>query len=251
MARPGSVREEALGGERALPYAGIEAAFVSTFYKQSVRKAQDVLHRDLDELLGRSILHVATHGCIDASAPLLLRFSLGEPTRVFDLFVSSSRADVVIFGGFNTATGSQSPGENFTGFSQAILAAGADLVIGSLWPTDDLATILHMVYFYNYLFFGLDENIATTWHRATARLVDTTTEVARADLEYLIQLWGEMEQQGGISDHVVTKGREKVAMAIKRLEKGCVNLRQPLLWGTFSFLRLFSYPSCNWARAAA
>ena len=147
VARPGSVREEALGGERALPLAGIEAAFVSMFHKESARKAQDVLHRDLDELLGHSILHVATHGYIDASAPLLSRISLGEPTRVVDIFASPSRADVVIFSACNTATGLQSPGENFTGFSQAILAAGADLFIGSLWPTDDLATMLHMVYF--------------------------------------------------------------------------------------------------------
>ena len=77
VARPGSVREEAVGGERALPNTGIEAAFVSTFHEEWVRKAQDVLHRDLDELLGRSILHVATHGCIDTSAPLLLTLLLG------------------------------------------------------------------------------------------------------------------------------------------------------------------------------
>ena len=184
---------------------------------ESVRKAHDVLHRDLDELLGRSILHVAIHGCIDASAPLLSTFSLRAPTRVVDFFASSSRADVVIFGACNTATGLQSPRENFTGFSQAILAAGADLFIGSLWPTDDLATMLHMVYFYTYLFFGADENIAT-WYRATAGLVDTSTEVAHADLEY---------------DHVVTKGREKVGMAIKRLEKGCVDFRHPYFWAPF------------------
>ena len=93
--------------------------------------------------------------------------------------------------------------------------------------------MLHMVCFYTYFFSGADENIATTWYRATARLVNTTTEVANADLEYLIQLWRKMEQQGGISDHVVTKGRDTFGMAIKRLEKGCVNFRHPYFWAPF------------------
>ena len=233
VARPGSVREEALGGERALPLAGIEAAFVSKFHKESARKAQDILHRDLDELLGHSILHVATHGYIDASAPLLSRISLGEPIRVVDIFASPSRADVVIFSACNTATGLQSPGENFTGFSQAILAAGADLFIGSLWPTDDLATMLHMVYFYTYLSSGAGENIATAWHRATARLVHTTTEGAKAKLEWLIKLWEEMEQQGRTPDHLVKKGGEKLRRAIKRLEKRSVDFQHPYFWAPF------------------
>lgn len=243
VARPGSVREEALGGERALPLAGIEAAFVSMFRKESVRKAQDVLHRDLDELLGHSILHVATHGYIDASAPLLSRISLGEQTRIVDIFASPSRADVVIFSACNTATGLQSPGENFTGFRQAILAAGADLFIGSLWPTDDLATMLHMVYFYTYIFSGVDENIATKWHRATAELVDTTTEVAMAKLECLIGLWVDMEQHGRTSDYIFRKGRERLGRAIKRLEKGCVNFQHPYFWAPFI---LYGYSEARW-----
>ena len=90
--------------------------------------------------------------------------------------------------------------------------------------------MLHMVYFYTYLCSRADENVATTRHLATARLVDTTTEVANADLEYLIQLWGKMEQEGGIPDRVVTKGWEKVGMAIKRLEKDCVHFPHPYFW---------------------
>ena len=234
VARPGSIREEALGGERALPLAGIEAGFVSCFYKDSVRKAQDVLRRDLDGLLDHSIVHIATHGYVDANAPLLSRISLGEPTRVVDIFGSTSRADVVIFSACNTATGLQSPGENFIGFSQAILAAGADLFIGSLWPTDDLATMLHMFYFYHYLIVdGADENIATTWHRATAQLINTTTELAKAILVLLTELWVKMEQEGRTPDHVVKNGQEKLKRAIKRLEEGGIDLRHPYFWASF------------------
>ena len=93
--------------------------------------------------------------------------------------------------------------------------------------------MLHMVHFYTYLFSGADENIATTWHHATARLVDIITEVAKTDLEDLIELSGEMEQQGKIPDNVVTKGREKVAITSRRLEKGCLNFRRPYFWAPF------------------
>jgi CHAT domain-containing protein len=237
IARPGSYREQALGGEAPLPLAGIEALCISNLHRTTCLKAQDTGREEFNNALNHPFVHIATHRKIDAESPLLSEISLGEPTRVIDMLASRSRADVVVFSACNSASGYGNSGDDVVGFSHSILAAGADLFIGSLWTTNDISTMLHMLYFHLEILEHRDENVATTWQRATVKLYDTTTEEARNILQSLITSWEKWEMDGKNPGNFVKGGRKHLEAAIRNLTtrdgEPTINFRHPYVWAPF------------------
>lgn len=115
--------------------------------------------------LGRyRIVHLSTHGRIDAERPELsqLVFSrLGREGRpregsllaheVFDLDLP---AELVVLSACETALGQEVRGEGLVGLTQGFLSAGAAAVLVSLWRVDDRATARLMERFYRRLLAG-------------------------------------------------------------------------------------------------
>lgn len=58
------------------------------------------------------------------------------------------RLDMVVLSACDSALGEAVPGEGFVGLTQAFFAAGAQRVLGTLWPVDDQATSEWMRHFY-------------------------------------------------------------------------------------------------------
>jgi CHAT domain-containing protein len=239
VARAGSLREEMLGGEAALPLAGIEALFISQLVGKPVLRAeQQTKAAFLNQLEEHGIMHIATHGYLDHQAPLLSRISLGEDTRVVDMMKARTKASLVIFSACNTAAGLPSSSDDVVGFPYAVLAAGANAFLGSLWATNDLSTLVHMHHFYTLLLLmHRAETLAYTWFRATRMLFYSTTDQVAKMLQTLLDMWDEWEAKGIQPETIVKRGKKELQAAIKSLRSidgnPMINWKHPYIWASF------------------
>lgn len=107
------------------------------------------------------ILHFATHALQrtdqpELSALVLSRFNRqGQPVdgylRASDLKELDLPADLVVLSACETALGPESPGEGLGGLPQALLSAGTQSVMTSLWKVEDESTAALMSQFYHRL----------------------------------------------------------------------------------------------------
>ena len=123
---------------------------------------------------GSLLLHIATHGYVDALRPRLSALALtregpaGAGSGVFglpDILAARASARLVVLSACDTSRGRLLPGEGVLGPAQAFLQSGADSVIASYWRIDDAATAAFMQTFYTHLL-GERLPIATALRRA-------------------------------------------------------------------------------------
>jgi CHAT domain-containing protein len=109
---------------------------------------------------GPDLLHIATHGYVDALRPRLSALALtreagtNSASGVFgllDILDARSRARLVVLSACDTSRGRLLPGEGVLGPAQAFLQAGAAAVLASYWRIDDAATLSFMRTFYKFL----------------------------------------------------------------------------------------------------
>ena len=96
---------------------------------------------------GPDLLHIATHGYIDAlrprlSALALTRESATSPTGgifgLLDILESRTTSRFVVLSACDTSRGRLLPGEGLLGLAQAFLQSGATSVVASYWRIDDV-----------------------------------------------------------------------------------------------------------------
>jgi CHAT domain-containing protein/tetratricopeptide (TPR) repeat protein len=105
------------------------------------------------------LLHVATHGLVDARRPRLSALALTrgrEPGdegafRLLDIVQLKLRAHLVVLSACDTSRGRLLPGEGVLGLAQAFLQAGAASVVATYWRVEDEATEPLMRRFYQHL----------------------------------------------------------------------------------------------------
>lgn len=107
------------------------------------------------------IIHMASHGLIDAEHPELssLALSAFDPSgeRIYnlvqldDIYELKLNADMVVLSACDTALGVDVRGEGLIGLVHAFMYAGARSVVGSLWAVQDRATARLMEEFYDNL----------------------------------------------------------------------------------------------------
>jgi CHAT domain-containing protein len=109
---------------------------------------------------GADVLHIATHGYVDALRPRLSALALTRESAtnfqsglfgLFDILQAQANARLVVLSACDTSRGRLLPGEGVLGPAQAFLQAGAAAVVASYWRTDDAATASFMETFYKYL----------------------------------------------------------------------------------------------------
>lgn len=159
----------------SLPYGWLETGHVAALFDQSTRLAGD--RASAERLLAWSrdrrlktfdVVHFATHA-LPARQPE--RFSLAtegpgeldveDVTYGFDL-----DASLVTLSGCGTIAGTSATRGESLGFTQAMLAAGANRILGSVWIVDDRATSILMERFYAAM---LEEDAQGPRPRAVAR----------------------------------------------------------------------------------
>ena len=109
---------------------------------------------------GADLLHLATHGYIDAWQPRLSALALTRAPGstgddgdfgLLDILNARANARLVVLSGCDTSRGRLLPGEGVLGPAQAFLQSGSPAVIASYWRVDDTATVAFMRTFYKYL----------------------------------------------------------------------------------------------------
>ncbi len=104
------------------------------------------------------IIHLASHGMVDAAMPQLSALLLGaynergqrveQAVRAVDLESLTLRADIVALSACDTAVGKEIAGEGVVGLAATTLARGAGAVLASLWPSSDEISARLMTEFY-------------------------------------------------------------------------------------------------------
>ena len=102
------------------------------------------------------IFYVAAHGTFDERSPLFSALHLAststdsgllEAYKIYSLDLTQ-KTQLVVLSACDTAVGTLSAGDEFTGLNRAFLYAGAPSVIATLWSVDDQATQLLMTAFF-------------------------------------------------------------------------------------------------------
>lgn len=99
-----------------------------------------------------SIIHLATHACIDESSSDLNKifFDDGNLSQI-DLDQLRIHAALTVLSACNTGTGKLQKGEGVLSMARSFLLAGSASVLTSLWAVDDCTTADLMLHYYSFL----------------------------------------------------------------------------------------------------
>ena len=142
-----------------LPAATREAQFVAQLFPQATllieQQATETAVRAA--IPGMPLLHFATHGILDDVMPLnsSLLMARGEELTVYELMLLRLQARLVVLSACSTGQGEMTGGDDVLGLTRALLAAGAEAAVVSLWPVDDHSTAIFMQEFYTRLAEGM------------------------------------------------------------------------------------------------
>ncbi|TXF88290.1 CHAT domain-containing protein [Neolewinella aurantiaca] len=161
----------------------------------------------LRELGDQRILHLSSHGMVNATDPNLsfIAFSqsgdrVAENELLFfnDLSFLPLNAQLVVLSACETSLGPVVPGETVLSLGNAFAAAGAESTLSSLWQVDDAATEQLMVAFYR--------NLADGHSRAEA-LATATSEVRASQTFAHPYYWSAMVLHGASGPVKIAKRR--------------------------------------------
>ncbi len=108
--------------------------------------------RDSGVLAQFDIIHLATHAIFDPQSPLHSRILLADGALLVpDLFRLHLNARLITLSACQTALSALRPGDELLGLREALLFAGANALLVSLWQVDDASTARLMVAFYRRL----------------------------------------------------------------------------------------------------
>jgi len=122
------------------------------------------------------VVHIATHGLLDDTAPMYSALLLGSADRAEDglleareILAMRLHARVTILSACDTGSGRVTPGEGVIGMSWALFAAGCPTSVVSLWKAESAATQTLMVEFHRHLIRG--DSPAVALRRAQMKLM--------------------------------------------------------------------------------
>jgi hypothetical protein len=170
-ARPASI-----GSLPDLPGAAREAADAASRYPRGIAFAgADATHAAVVRaLLEKDAVHFAGHALLnehDPSQSLLVTADAGERPLTAEVLASvqSPRARLVVLAACSAASGVVTRAEGPIGLARALLGAGVQSVVGSLWPIDD----------------GAAPALFAAFHRAVAAGQDVPSALREGQLHLL------------------------------------------------------------------
>lgn len=160
-----ATRGSMLNGEQitALPATETEVTDIFNLYKKKHKKALVKTHAQANEPFAKSdtlsnsrIIHIATHGFVNEEKPELSGLLLAQDTTLSDdgilysgeIYNLNLNADLVVLSACETGLGQIKKGEGVMGLTRALMYAGANNIIVSLWKVSDQSTSQLMVDFY-------------------------------------------------------------------------------------------------------
>jgi len=136
-----------------LPYAEVEVQAILPFFasREGLRHKEAAREIVLPKLASFSVIHFACHGFASSEDPLSsgLLLANDEILSLRDLLNAKlSHVRIAILSACNTAVLHTRIPEEVISLPTGLLQAGAEAVIGSLWPVSDISTMLLMARFY-------------------------------------------------------------------------------------------------------
>ncbi len=112
--------------------------------------------RLIEQAPGSPIIHLATHGQSRLDSPNFsyVRLADGQLNAIDAFSLDLKTCELVTLSGCETGLALSGGGDEQLGLGRALLAAGADSLVMSLWQVEDNATSELMRYFYQYLLNG-------------------------------------------------------------------------------------------------
>jgi CHAT domain-containing protein/predicted negative regulator of RcsB-dependent stress response len=115
-----------------------------------------------DKVKESKYLHFATHGVVDEDKPerseICLATTATEEGNLYsgDIYTLNLSADLVVLSACETGLGKISRGEGIIGLTRALIYAGSNNLVVSLWRVSDASTSLLMTDFYRSMLQGND-----------------------------------------------------------------------------------------------
>lgn len=157
-------------GFGALAWTQKEVENLSNYYTTNALLGMEATERRLRELKSEyAILHVASHGILNADNPLYSRllFSPNETDSVNDgslstmeLFAMDIPAEMVVLSACNSGTGLLASGEGIISLANGFFYAGSKSLVMSLWTANDQSTATIVGDFYAQLAKGQSKSEA-------------------------------------------------------------------------------------------
>ena len=156
---------------RSLKFNGPEVEYIAgLFPDHQVHRGAAANRENFLAEAGRArIIHLSTHGFVDAARPALSfvaftqatdSLQLEEMLYLNDLHTLNLRAELAVLSACETSLGTYVPGEHTSSLASAFTAAGARSTLSTLWQVDDEATQVLVQGFYRGLAEGLRRDAA-------------------------------------------------------------------------------------------
>jgi CHAT domain-containing protein len=140
------------GASRDIPYARIEALYLSWLHAKRPALADDINRETFEKRFSGTleILHLCAHSDFDYRDPLKSSVQLfKEPWSMDEWRKMAIRAHIVVFSSCLSAISKAYDSGSTLSFAHTLLATGTRAFVGSLWPVEDEATLLLMMLFYD------------------------------------------------------------------------------------------------------
>lgn len=136
-----------------LPYAQEELKFLSKNFKGLYLSGNKAKAEALKENIStHNIIHLATHGCLNPTNPMLSEIYLADKTLTnYDIENFNVRPDLVVLSACNTGSGVIENAEGVISLSRGFFEAGVKSLQSSLWSIDDHSSALIMKEMYRNL----------------------------------------------------------------------------------------------------
>jgi CHAT domain-containing protein len=164
----GALGDQSVDGLPALPGTLQETAAIQDLYPRAQRLVGAEFTHDaaVQALTQHAVVHFATHGLVDAQAPLFSALvtapAEGRASRLslYEVVDLQIKSRLVILSACETDLGQVRGGDEIIGLTRTFLQAGADGVVSSLWQVDDSATALLMATLHEKLRAGESASVA-------------------------------------------------------------------------------------------
>jgi CHAT domain-containing protein len=218
-----------------LPGARVEAAHVAaTLPGAHLLLGPEATEEAVRAALGSApVVHLATHGLLDrdnpqASCVLLADGAALEAAEIAGLTL---RARLVVLSACHSGEGGPAGGDELLGLARAVLAAGAQAVVVTLWAVDDVSSALLMGRFYEGLLSGADAG--TALHDAQQWLRGLDSEAARAAYRTLRD---ELASCADVDLGSVSERRVSPVGQAAEAARGPVGYAHPRHWAAFALV---------------
>jgi CHAT domain-containing protein len=179
-----TLTREGEGRLEPLPFAAEEVAAVSAKIKNERKLVltgadarEATVKRELKNGAPR-VVHLATHGLVDAAEPERSSVVLASGDdddgyfHTLEILGTPTRCRLVVMSACESARGKVSRGEGVIGLSRAFLASGAGSVVASLWAVSDESTAELMKTFYERML-GKKRSASRALNEARLALIET------------------------------------------------------------------------------